>query len=109
MSQSFTLTPDQIRELDMIRKMRRERIKDAFAASRQRIARIKKVRLTLAASAEPMTVPELAEATGLSATDVLWCVTAMKKYGIVGEHNGDDGYYRYGLEDATADVPEDDD
>lgn len=109
MPQPFTLTPEQVRELDMIRKMRRERIKDAFAASRRRIARIKKVRLALAASAEPMTVPELAETTALSATDVLWCVTAMKKYGIVAERNGDDGYYRYGLEDAAADVPEDDD
>jgi hypothetical protein len=105
----FTLTPEQIQELDVIRKERRARIKDAFAANRQRMTRIKKVRMALAGSTEPMTVPELVAATGLSAPDVLWCVTAMKKYGVVAERSSDDGYYRYGLEDAAADVPEDDD
>jgi hypothetical protein len=109
MSQMFTLTPEQVRELDDIRKERRVRIKDAFAANRQRMIRIKKVRQTLAASAEPMTVPELVVATGLAAPDVLWCVMAMKKYGVIGERSSDDGYFRYGLEEAAADVPEDDD
>ena len=33
----------------------------------------------------------------------------MKKYGIIAERTSDDGYFRYGLEDAAADVPEDDD
>jgi hypothetical protein len=34
---------------------------------------------------------------------------AMKKYGVIGERSSDDGYFRYGLEEAAADVPEDDD
>lgn len=109
MSEIFTLTPEQVVELDQIRKERRVRIKDAFAANRQRMANIKKVRQTLAASETPMTIPEIAGATGFATPDVLWCVTAMKKYGVVGERENDDGYYRYGLEAATADVPEDDD
>jgi hypothetical protein len=108
MSQVFTLTPEQVVELDQIRKERRVRIKDAFAANRKRMANIKKVRQALAASETPMTVPEIAAATGFAAPDVLWCVIAMKKYGVVGERENDDGYYRYGLEAATADVPDDD-
>jgi len=108
MSQVFTLTPEQVVELDQIRKERRVRIKDAFAANRKRMANIKKVRQALAASETPMTVPEIAAATGFDGPDVLWCVIAMKKYGVVGERENDDGYYRYGLEAATADVPDDD-
>lgn len=40
----------------------------------------------------PKTVPEVAEATGLSTHVVLWHLTAMKKYGIVAE-NGMCGDY----------------
>jgi len=108
MPQMFTLTPEQIQELGGIRKERRVRGKDAFAANQQRMARIKKVRLALASAAEPMTVPEIATATGIEASDALWCITAMKKFGVVAESGSDDGYYRYGLEDAAADVPKDD-
>lgn len=102
-----TLTPEQVRDLDVIRKERRVRIKDAFAASRKHTAQIKKVRAALAAADGPMTIPELAETTGFAGPDTLWCVTAMKKYGIVGERDNDDGYFRYGLEEETV-VPEDD-
>lgn len=109
MSPVFTLTPEQAVELDQIRKERRILIKDAFAANRKRTGNLKKVRQTLAASETPLTVPEIAVAIGLPTSDVLWCVMAMKKYGIVGERENDDGYYRYGLETASADVPADDD
>jgi|GEM_PF-5705176 hypothetical protein len=109
MPEMLTLTAEQIRQLDEIRKERRVRIKDALAASRQRLGHVKKVRQAVAASAEPMTVPDLVAATGLAAPDVLWCVMALKKYGVIGERSNDDGYYRYGLEETAADVPEDDD
>ena len=108
MSEMFTLTAEQVQELDVIRKERRARIKDAFTANRQRMANIKKVRNALDASETPMTIPEVAEATGLPTTEAFWCVTAMKKYGVVGEREKDGDYFRYGLEEA-ADVPEDDD
>jgi hypothetical protein len=45
----------------------------------------------------PMTVPELAEATGLPSRTVLWTVTAMRKYGAVNEDSVDGSYPRYGL------------
>ncbi len=109
MSEMFTLTAEQTIELDAIRKERRVRIKDAFTANRQRMANIKKVRNTLAASETPMTVPEVAEAAGLATPEAFWCVAAMKKYGVVGEREKDGDYFRYALEEATADVPEDED
>ena len=45
----------------------------------------------------PRTIPELAEATGLSAGTVLWHVMAMKKRGQVVEAGLNDEYYQYQL------------
>jgi predicted ArsR family transcriptional regulator len=47
----------------------------------------------------PQTVPQLAEATGLPAHQVLWHVTAWKKYGLVEEvgMDEDETYYLYRL------------
>jgi hypothetical protein len=109
MSVETKLSPEQVQELAIIRKDRREKIKDAFQANRKRMISIKKVRDALARGDGPMTILEIAEATGFEAPEVLWCVMAMKKYGIIGERDNDGGYFRYGLEAATADVPEDDD
>lgn len=44
-----------------------------------------------------MTVPELAEATGLSTRTVFWTVTTMRKYGLVVEDVTDGSYVRYGV------------
>jgi len=45
----------------------------------------------------PRTIPELAEATSMPSTEVLWHVTAMKRRGIVVETDKDGEYYRYQL------------
>jgi predicted transcriptional regulator len=45
----------------------------------------------------PMTVPEVAEATGLPSDQVLWHVTAMKKYDLVREVGMSGEYYQYEL------------
>jgi predicted transcriptional regulator len=45
----------------------------------------------------PHTVPEMAEAAGLSTTTILWTVTAMRKYGSVVEDSTDGSYVRYAL------------
>ncbi len=44
---------------------------------------------------EARTVPEIAEAAGLPADQVLWHVTAMKKYGLVVETGKSGEYYLY--------------
>lgn len=43
------------------------------------------------------TVPEIAEATAMPASEVLWHVTAMKKYGLVEETGMCGEYYLYQL------------
>ena len=109
MSVETKLSPEQVQELTVIRTERREKIKDAFQANRKRMISIKKMRDAVAKGDGPMTILELAETTGLEAPEALWCVMAMKKYGIVGERDNDGGYFRYALEEATADIPEDED
>lgn len=46
---------------------------------------------------EPKTVPQTAEETGLPATDVLWHLMAMKKYGLVVEGDMQGDYFTYQL------------
>jgi predicted Rossmann fold nucleotide-binding protein DprA/Smf involved in DNA uptake len=44
---------------------------------------------------EPKTVPEIADASGLPAEQVLWHIIAMKKYDLVIETGQSDDYYLY--------------
>jgi predicted Rossmann fold nucleotide-binding protein DprA/Smf involved in DNA uptake len=44
---------------------------------------------------EPKTIPELAELSGIPAGEVLWHITAMKKYGLVAETGMCGEYYLY--------------
>jgi predicted transcriptional regulator len=50
-----------------------------------------------ALAAGPLTVPEIANASGLPTKTILWTVTAMRKYGSVVEHSTDGSYVRYAL------------
>ena len=45
----------------------------------------------------PLTVPQVAEATGFDPRDVLWTLTAMRKYGQAVEDGVDGDYPRYAL------------
>lgn len=45
----------------------------------------------------PMTVPQIAEATGFEPRDVLWSLTAMRKYGSAVEAGTDGDYPTYEL------------
>lgn len=45
----------------------------------------------------PLTVPEVAEATGFEPRDVLWTLTAMRKYGQAVEEGTAGDYPRYAL------------
>lgn len=44
---------------------------------------------------EARTVPEIAEATGLTTTEVMWWVTALRKYGKVQDDGKRDDYVAY--------------
>ena len=87
----------QTEMLAALRKQHSDQVKQAQALLKEQQG----VRKTLrgAMKAGPRTVPQLAEATGLPAHEVLWQVTAMKKYGLVIEEglNEDYEYYLYAL------------
>ena len=44
---------------------------------------------------EPKAIPEIAEITGIPSDEVLWHITAMKKYGLVTEKGMCGEYYLY--------------
>jgi DNA-binding transcriptional ArsR family regulator len=41
------------------------------------------------------TVPELTEASGMTSSEVMWLIAALKKYGYVAEGEKDGSYFRY--------------
>lgn len=57
----------------------------------------RKTAIKKALQAGPMTVPEVAAATGFAASDVLWSLTAMRKYGLAVEDGVEGDYPRYAL------------
>jgi hypothetical protein len=61
-------------------------------AANKRKAAVKK-----ALKGGPLTVPQVAEATGFGPRDVLWTLTAMRKYGQAVEDGVDGDYPRYAL------------
>jgi predicted Rossmann fold nucleotide-binding protein DprA/Smf involved in DNA uptake len=50
----------------------------------------------------PKTVPCIASALGLPASEVMWFVASLKKYGEVAEGEKEDGYFQYELAGARA-------
>lgn len=80
-----------------LRKERREKVEQAQALLKEQQA----VRKTLSRvmQGEPRSIPEIAAATNLPPHEVLWHITAMKKYGEVLEDGMDEDfeYYLYRL------------
>jgi hypothetical protein len=71
-------------------------------ASEELLARVKtiskrKAAIKKALADGPRTVPELAQATELDPADVLWSLTAMRKYGLAVEDGVEGDYPRYAL------------
>jgi predicted transcriptional regulator len=83
---------------DALKKLRAAR-KDQVAAATNLMKVQRRALKAIRASLEgaELTVPELASATGLPVTEVLWYVATMKKYGEILEGTKAGGYYRYRL------------
>ncbi len=82
----------------MLKALRAERataVATATEANKRRQADRKKLRTELAKG--PVTVPALAAACGLPASDVLWHVAAMRKYGELTEDAQVGDYFTYRL------------
>jgi hypothetical protein len=89
---------------------RKEALKKLKAARKDQIAaataRMKEQRKAVRAIKEhlagvELTVPEIAAATGLPASEVLWYVASLKKYGEILEGPKASGYYHYRLNEAA--------
>jgi predicted transcriptional regulator len=80
-----------------LREQHREGVKEAQALLKEQQTRRKVLQQTLRSG--PQTIPQLAAAIGFPAQDVLWHITAMKKYGLIEEKgmDEDETYYLYGL------------
>ncbi len=96
---------------DQETESRKEALKALKAARKDRIAaatlRLKEQRQAVKAIKEhlaesELTVPEIAAATGLPASEVLWYVASLKKYGEILEGPKAGSYYRYKLGQAAA-------
>ncbi|MGE0085258.1 MAG: hypothetical protein AB7S75_12660 [Desulfococcaceae bacterium] len=78
-----------------LRRARKEKTDQVSARVREQKKSLKSIRAQLENAA--LTVPELAAATGMAADEVLWYISAMKKYGQIAEKEKDEGYFRYSL------------
>ena len=81
-----------------LKELRKEHA-ETIARTQAYLKEQQKVRKALKAAmqAGPMTVPQIAAAVNLPADQVLWHITAMKKYDLVTEVGQDGEYYQYAL------------
>jgi len=76
-----------------LRKQHRESVKKAQALLKEQ--QVARKAISRAMQGEPKSIPQIAEATGIPAHEVLWHVAAMKKYGEVAETGMDEDYEYY--------------
>jgi len=90
---------DNARQQTAALKRLREQHKDSVVRTQARFKEQRAIRRQIrdALHDAPKTVPQVAEATGLPASQVLWHITAMKKYDLVAEAGMSEEYYTYQL------------
>jgi predicted Rossmann fold nucleotide-binding protein DprA/Smf involved in DNA uptake len=90
-------TKEEAKKRTNLLKSLREEHQDTVARTQAWLKEQKAVRKQLCQAIvdAAKTVPEIAELTGIPADQVLWHVTAMKKYDLVVEAGMCDEYYQY--------------
>ena len=78
-----------------LRQVRKESIKTAAARVKEQNAAVKVIKEQMKDA--PKTVPEIAQAANMPASDVMWYMATLKKYGQVLEADQDGSYFRYQL------------
>ena len=78
-----------------LRKAREHSIKRASAKLKEQNRIVKVIREQL--RDQPATVPEIAAATGVPSSEIMWYVATMKKFGEILEAEQDGSYFRYSL------------
>ena len=100
MSQESTKKTAKKEAMKKLRESRKHIIKATSTRVKENRKAIKAIKEQL--QAEARTVPEIAEATGLASSEVLWFIATLKKYGEILEGDKDGGYFRYYLEEAAS-------
>ena len=90
--------------LKKLKAARKEQIAAATARMKEQRQAVKAIKGRL--DGAELTVPEIAAATGLPVSEVLWYVATLKKYGEILEGTKDGGYYRYRLGQTPAPIAE---
>ncbi len=95
----MSLSREELRQrsaaLKKVREQHRESVERTRALLKQQQAVRRQICQQLRSG--PKIVPEIAAATGLAAHEVLWHITAMKKYDQVVEMDRCGEYYQYAL------------
>ena len=86
--------------LKKLQAARKEQIAAATARMKEPRRAVKAIKAHLEGA--ELTVPEIAAATGLPVSEVLYYVATLKKYGEILEGPKDGSYYRYRLGQAPA-------
>ncbi len=95
---------DRKAALKQLREARRETIAAATRRVKEQKKAIRAIKAQL--SGGDLTVPELAAATGMPMSEVMWFVASLKKYGAVLEGPKDGSYFRYQLADSASEEVE---
>jgi hypothetical protein len=90
--------------MKQLKAARKEQIAAATARMKEQRRAVKAIKEHL--DGAELTVPEIAAATGLPGSEVLYYVATLKKYGEILEGPKDGGYYRYRLGQAPAPIAE---
>jgi predicted transcriptional regulator len=93
--------------LKKLKAARKEQIAAAAGRMKEQRQAVKAIKERLEGA--ELTVPEIAAATGLPVSEVLWYVASLKKYGEILEGSKDGSYYRYRLGQPVAEETEPDD
>jgi hypothetical protein len=95
----MTLTREEARQRTATLKQVRDQHQDTVERTRALLKEQKAVRGQICQQLRggPKIVPEIAAATGIPAHEVLWHVTAMKKYDLIVEVGQCGEYYQYAM------------
>jgi Fic family protein len=100
MSEAETEKTEKKEAMKKLRESRKHIIKATSARVKEQRKAIKAIKEQL--QDEARTVPEIAGATGLASSEVLWFIATLKKYGEIVEGDKDGGYFRYSLAEAAS-------
>jgi hypothetical protein len=90
--------------LKKLKAARKEQIAAAAGRMKEQRQAVKAIKARLEGA--ELTVPEIAAATGLPVSEVLWYVASLIKYGEILEVSKDGCYYRYRLGQPVAEETE---